>query len=35
MTERTTRACSRMVSAPSWPGWRPNPRYLATPKPDR
>jgi SSS family solute:Na+ symporter len=31
-TVRTTRACSRMVSAPSAPGWRPNPQYIATPK---
>ena len=25
-------ACSRMVSSPSSPGWRPNPQYMATPK---
>jgi hypothetical protein len=31
-TTRTTRACSRMVSVPSEPGWRPNPQYMATPK---
>ncbi len=34
-TVRTTRACSRMVSVPSAPGWRPNPQYIATPKSDR
>ena len=34
-TVRTTRACSRMVSVPSAPGWRPNPQYIATPKSER
>ena len=34
-TARTTCACSRMVSVPSAPGWRPNPQYIATPKSER
>jgi hypothetical protein len=34
-TAVTTWACSRMVSVPSWPGWRPKPQYIATPKSSR
>jgi hypothetical protein len=34
-TARTVAPCSRMVASPSWPGWRPNPQYIATPKASR
>src|SRR6185437_15461809 len=32
LTDRATRRCSRIVSIPSAPGWRPKPQYMATPK---
>ena len=31
----TTSRCSRIVSDPSRPGWRPKPQYIATPKSSR
>ena len=32
LIDRATRRCSRIVSIPSAPGWRPKPQYIATPK---